>query len=147
MQSFASQFKQNNFPSIAMHELFFPTVFICLFVWQEVFKRYLKISRNRAITRKRLKSCKEKTQPRDRKKRNRKHFMATKCNKMNNKKRKNWDFYEIRVENKRCNFPQRLNKYFQEQLCTFLERNEYSPYNINQRYVLTYVFTSNATRM
>ena len=58
---------------------------------------------------------------------------------MNNKKR-NWDFCEKRVENKRRNFHHRLKKYFKEQLCTFLERNEYSPYNINRRYVLTYVF-------
>ena len=65
--------------------------------------------------------------------------MATKCKKMNNKKRKDWNFYEIRVENKRRSFHHRLKKYFKEQLCNFLERNEYSLY-INQRYVLTYVF-------
>ena len=59
---------------------------------------------------------------------------------MNNKKIKIWDFDEIRVENKRRHFHHRLKKYFKEQLYTFLERNEYSPYDINQRYVLTYVF-------
>ena len=38
--------------------------------------------------------------------------------------------------------------YFQKKLCTFLERNEYSPYNINRRYVLVYVFfVNNPTRM
>ena len=51
---------------------------------------------------------------------------------MNNKKKKNWYFYEIRVKNKRRNFHHRLKKCFKEQLCTFLERNEYSPYNINK---------------
>ena len=30
---------------------------------------------------------------------------------MNNKKRKNWDFYEIKVKNKRLNFYYRLKKY------------------------------------
>ena len=30
---------------------FFPPVFICLFVWQQVIKRYLKISRKRVATR------------------------------------------------------------------------------------------------
>ena len=55
-----------------MHELFFPPVFICLFVWQEVSKRYLKVSRNHAVTHMRQKSCKEKIQPWDRKKRSRK---------------------------------------------------------------------------
>ena len=59
---------------------------------------------------------------------------------MNNKKKKNWDFYEMRVENRRRNFHYRLKKYFKEPPCTFLERNEYSPFNINQRYVLTCVF-------
>ena len=34
----------------------------------------------------------------------------------------------------RHNLHHRLKKYFKEQQCTFLERNEYSPYNINQRY-------------
>ena len=53
------------------------------------------------------------------------------------KKRKNWDFYKIRVEkNFWRNLHHRLKKYFKEQLCTFLERNGYSPFNINQRYVL-----------
>ena len=65
---------------------------------------------------------------------------------MNNKKKKNWDFYEMRVENRRRNFHYRLKKYFKEPPCTFLERNEYSPFNINQRYVLTCVFTNNPTR-
>ena len=62
---------------------------------------------------------------------------------MNNKKSKNWDFCERRVvkffwRNLHC----RLKKYFKEQLCTFLERSEYSPFNINRKYVLTYVFLS-----
>ena len=35
---------------------------------------------------------------------------------MNNKKRKNWDFYEIKVENKMRNFNHRLKKYFN--ICT-----------------------------
>ena len=97
-----------------MHELFFPPVFICLFVWQEVSKRYLKVSRNHAVTRTRQKSCKEKIQPWDRKKRSRKvENIATKCNKMNNR-RKNWDFYEIKVENKRLNVHHRLKKYFKK---------------------------------
>ena len=62
---------------------------------------------------------------------------------MNNKKRKNWDFNEIRVGRFFwCNLYHRLKNYFKEQLCTFLERNEYSPFNINQRYLLTYVFLS-----
>ena len=30
---------------------------------------------------------------------------------MSNKKRKNWDFYEIKVENKRRNFHHKLKKY------------------------------------
>ena len=38
------------------------------------------------------------------------------------------------------NLHHRLQKYFKEQLRTFLERNECSPHNINHRYVLTYVF-------
>ena len=33
----------------------------------------------------------------------------------------------------------RLEKYFKEQLHTLLGRNEYNPYNMNQRYALTYV--------
>ena len=32
-------------------------------------------------------------------------------NEMNDKKRKNWNFYEIKVENKRRNFHHRLKKY------------------------------------
>ena len=44
---------------------------------------------------------------------------------MNKKKRKNWDFYEMRVENKRSNFHQKLKRYLKKQLWTFLERNEY----------------------
>ena len=35
---------------------------------------------------------------------------------MNNKERKYWDFYEMRVENKRHNFHHRLKEYFKEQL-------------------------------
>ena len=38
----------------------FPPVFICLFVWQEVIKRYLIISRNRTVKQARQKSYKEK---------------------------------------------------------------------------------------
>ena len=103
---FSSQLKQNNFNSVVTHELFFPLVYICLFVWLEVIKRY---------------------------------FTSTECNKVNNKKRKNWDFYEIIVENKKFNSHHRLKKYFKEQLRTFLKRNEYSSYNINEKYVLPYV--------
>ena len=44
---------------------------------------------------------------------------------MNDKKRKNLDFYEMRVENKRSNFHHKLKRCFKEQLCNFLERNEY----------------------
>ena len=48
------------------------------------------------------------------------------CNKMNNKKIMNWDFYEIRVGKFFWrNLHHRLKKYFKEQSCTFLERNEY----------------------
>ena len=86
---------------------FFPPVFICLFVWQEILKRYLKISRNREVKCARQKSYKEKNTAL-RQERSRKHFISTKFNKMNNKKRKNWDFCEIKVENKRRNFHQRL---------------------------------------
>ena len=50
LHSFASQLKQINFHSIVTHELFFLSVFICLFVWLQVIKRSLKISRNRAVT-------------------------------------------------------------------------------------------------
>ena len=46
-----SQLKQIDFNSTITHDLFFPLVFICLFVWQEVIKGYLKISKNRAVTR------------------------------------------------------------------------------------------------
>ena len=67
------------------------------------------------------------------------YFILTECNKIDNKKRKNWDFCEIIVENKKCGSHHRLKKYFKEQLCTFLESKEYSPYNMNQKYVLTYV--------
>ena len=31
---------------------------------------------------------------------------------MSNNKRKNWDFYEIKVENKRRNFHHRLKKHY-----------------------------------
>ena len=85
MQSFASQPKQINLHSVVTHKLFFPPVFICLFVWQQVIKGYLKISRNRAGTRARQKSCKEKIQPWDGKKRNRKFY----GNRMNRKDKKN----------------------------------------------------------
>ena len=112
MQSFASQLKPKSFHSFVEHELFFPPDFICLFVWQEVVKWYLKISRNRAVTRARQKFHKEKIQPWDGKKRNREYFISTKCDKMSNKKRKNWDFYEIKVENKRRNFHHKLKQYF-----------------------------------
>ena len=54
---------------------------------------------------------KKKIQPWGGKKRNRKHFISTNCNKMNNNKRNNWDFYEIKVENKRRNFHHRLKKH------------------------------------
>ena len=64
-----------------------------LFVYQEVIKRYLKISRNFATTHVRQKSCKEKMQPSDGKK-SRKHFIATKYNKMNNKKKRITTFTE-----------------------------------------------------
>ena len=40
-----------------------------------------------------------------------KTFYFNKCNKMNNKKRKNWGFYEIKFENKGCNFQHRLKNY------------------------------------
>ena len=53
------QLKQNTFRSIVTHELLFPPVFTCLFVCQQVIKRYLKISRNRTVTCARQKSCKE----------------------------------------------------------------------------------------
>ena len=54
---------------------------------------------------------------------------------MNNKKRINWDYYKIRVGKTFWrNLYYGLKKYFKEQLCTFLERNEYSSCNINQRY-------------
>ena len=43
------------------------------------------------------------------------------------------------LQNKRCNFYHKRKTYFKDQLFTFLERNEYSPQNINQRYVLTFV--------
>ena len=56
------------------------------------------------------------------------YFKKMQQNEMNDKKRKNWNFYEIKVENKRRNFHHRLKKYFKEQLCTFLEINIYSPY-------------------
>ena len=72
--------------------LFFPPVFIFLFVWEQVIERYLKIGRNRAVTRARQKSCKEKNTALRGKEKKQKTFY---CNKMNNKKRKNWDFYEI----------------------------------------------------
>ena len=108
-----------------------------LFVsWQEVIKRYLKTSRNRAVTRARQKFYKKNRALRGKEKKQKTFY----CNKMNNKKKKNWDFYEMRVENRRRNFHYRLKKYFKEPPCTFLERNEYSPFNINQRYVLTCVF-------
>ena len=93
----------------------FPPVFICLFVWQEVIKRYLEISRNRTVILARQESFKKITAWRQ-KERNRKYFISTKCNKMNNKKRKNWDFYEIKVENKMRNFNHRLKKCFN--ICT-----------------------------
>ena len=48
----------------------------------------------------------------------------------------------MKVENKKCDFHHRVKKYFKKQPCTFLQRNEYSPYNINQRYRLTYVLLS-----
>ena len=51
--------------TVVTYELFFPPVYICLFVWQEVIERY---------------------------------FILTECNKIDNKKRKNWDFCEIIVE-------------------------------------------------
>lgn len=35
---------------------------------------------------------------------------------------------------------QRLEMKLKEQLCTLLQRNEYSPHNMNQRHVLAYVF-------
>ena len=73
---------------------YFSTGFICLFLWQEVIKRYLKISRNRAVTRARQKSYKEKNTALRRKEKEQK----TKCYKMNNKKKKNWDFHEIKVK-------------------------------------------------
>ena len=43
-----------------MNRFLFLPVFTCLFVWQQVIKRYLKISRNCAVTHARQKSCKEK---------------------------------------------------------------------------------------
>ena len=113
MQYFASQLKQNNFHSILTHELIITPVFNCFhfhrFVWQEVVKNIWKISRNRAVTSAREKSCKKKIQPWDEKRR--KRFISKKRNRVNNKKRKNWDFYEIKVENKRLNFHYRLKKY------------------------------------
>ena len=48
------------FHSIVRRELLFPPVFIWLYAWQEVIKRYLKISRNRTVTRARQESYKEK---------------------------------------------------------------------------------------
>ena len=98
-----------NFHSI-VEDLFFPPVFICLFVWQEVIKRYLKISKKRAVIRARQKSYREKMHPWDGKKRNKQYFISTKCNKIGYKKRKNCDFYEIKVENNGRNFHQRLKK-------------------------------------
>ena len=62
------------------------------------------------------------------------------CKKMNNKKRVR-AFTKKELENFfRRNWHHRLEKYFKEQLRTFLERNKYSPHIINQRYALTYVF-------
>ena len=90
LQSFASQLKQNNSDSIVTHELFSPPVFICLFVWQQVIKRYLKINRDCAVTHVRDRNPKKKTALR-RKEKKQKTFY---CNKMNNKKIKNWDFSE-----------------------------------------------------
>ena len=117
-----------------MHELFLPLVFICLFVWWEAIKRYLKISRNHAVTQARQKSCKEKnTALRHKKKKKQNVLLQQNATKWITR-RANWEFYKIQVEKKkRSNFHHRLNKYFKEQLCTFLKRNEYSPYNINHR--------------
>ena len=39
------------------------------------------------------------------------YFKKMQQNEMNDKKRKNWNFYEIKVENKRRNFHHRLKKY------------------------------------
>ena len=58
------------------------------------------------------------------------------CNKMNNKKIKNQDFYEIRVRIKIWrNLYHRLKKYFKKQLFSFLEKKSAdSPSNTNQRH-------------
>ena len=62
---------------------------------------------------------------------------------MNNKKRV-WAFTKKELEFffffGGGNLHHRLENYFKEQPRTFLERNKYSPHNINQRYELTYVF-------
>ena len=35
----------------------------------------------------------------------------------------------------------KLEKYFKQQLHTFLQRNQYNPHNMNQRHALAYVFS------
>ena len=61
-------------------DYFFPLVFICLFIWQQVIKRYLKISRNLPVThvQDRNPKKKKKNTALRWKKRNGKYFIATK---------------------------------------------------------------------
>ena len=131
MQPFASQLKRNTFHSIVTYELFFPPFFICLFVWQQSIKSNVKISRNRAVTvrdRNLQKKCSLET------KRKETENIVTKW--LTKKER-----IEISIEIKFWrNLHHRLKKYFKKQQCTFLERNEYSPYNINRRNVLASAF-------
>ena len=81
---FASQLKESTFHSIVTHEVFFPSTFIGLFVWQQVIKRCLKTNRHTCET----------------------EFLQR-------KERKNRNFYEIKVGKTFCrNLHHRPKKYF-----------------------------------
>ena len=106
---------------------FFPPFLICLFVWQQFIKRYLKISRNRAVT----------VQDRNLQKKSNLETKRKETENIVTKLLTRKERIETSVEIKFWrNLHHRLKKYFKKQRCTFLERNECSPYNINRRNAL-----------
>ena len=70
--------KKNISHLIVTHGLFFSPVSICLFAWQQAFKRNLKLNWNHLVTHGRQKSIKEKSTTTLRRKEKQKKFIMTK---------------------------------------------------------------------